>query len=57
VPIDWLRRLLALTARPPMVIVEDPEDLGYRLVADPLLQLMTRDEWRALETRALALEP
>ena len=58
-PLDWLQRLRG-RARGAMVIVEDPDDLGYRFVADPLLDLMSREEWLALEAaarRAGALEP
>lgn len=40
------------TRRPPRRIVEDPEGLGYRLVADPLLELMDAAGWYALERAA-----
>jgi hypothetical protein len=40
--------------RPPRRIVEDPEGLGYRLVADPLLELMDAAGWYALERAAVA---
>jgi|tagenome__1003787_1003787.scaffolds.fasta_scaffold18686480_1 hypothetical protein len=37
-----------------MVVVEDPDGLGYRLVRDVLLDVMPFEEWLALERRALA---
>jgi hypothetical protein len=36
------------------VILEDPDALGYRLVADALLDVMDAEDWLALERRALA---
>src|SRR4051794_30116162 len=39
---------------PRKVVVEDPDDLGYRLVADPLLDVMPAEDWLALERRVLA---
>jgi hypothetical protein len=36
------------------VVVEDPDALGYRLVADPLLDVLPAEVWLALERRALA---
>jgi hypothetical protein len=43
---------LARGARP--LTVEDPDGLGYRLVADPLLDVMDADGWYALEHAAFA---
>jgi hypothetical protein len=37
---------------PSPTVVEDPDHLGYRLVIDPLLDLMSVDEWQALERAA-----
>ncbi|HEU4973764.1 MAG TPA: hypothetical protein VFT50_01645 [Baekduia sp.] len=34
-------------------VIEDPETLGYRLVDDPLLAVMSAAEWRELERAAL----
>jgi hypothetical protein len=33
-------------------IVEDPEGLGYRLVTDPLLEIMDAERWYSLEHAA-----
>jgi hypothetical protein len=33
-------------------VVEDPEALGYRLVADPLLEIMDAERWYSLERAA-----
>jgi hypothetical protein len=38
----------------PKVVVEDPEGLGYRLAEEPLLAVLSADEWHALEQAALA---
>ena len=35
------------------VVVEDPDALGYRLVADLLLDVMPAEGWLALERRVL----
>src|SRR3954453_10735172 len=37
--------------QPRMVVVEEPDALGYRLVADVLLDVMAAEEWLALERR------
>ncbi|MCW2995521.1 MAG: hypothetical protein JWQ18_3016 [Conexibacter sp.] len=42
-----------LAASPGRSIVEHPDGLGYRLVADPLLEVMDAGEWYALEHAAL----
>jgi hypothetical protein len=34
------------------LVVEDPEQLGYRLVSDPLLDVLPAEEWFALERAA-----
>jgi hypothetical protein len=39
---------------PRQVVVEDPDDLGYRLVADLLLDVLPAEDWLALERRVLA---
>jgi hypothetical protein len=39
--------------QPRMVVVEEPDALGYRLVADVLLDVMAAEDWLALERRAL----
>jgi hypothetical protein len=45
---------MKLLFRPPrMVVVEEPDALGYRLVADVLLDVMAAEDWLALERRAL----
>ena len=38
-------------------VVEDPDTLGYRLVTDDLLGVMTAAEWLAIEIDALATAP
>jgi hypothetical protein len=38
---------------PRKVVVEDPDDLGYWLVADLLLEVMPAEDWLALERRVL----
>jgi hypothetical protein len=38
-------------------VVEDPETLGYRLVANPLLRVMDAEGWYALERSATSLSP
>jgi hypothetical protein len=43
-----------LSRQPRKAIVEDPDDLGYRLVADLLLDVMPAEDWLALERRVLA---
>lgn len=40
-----------------MVVIEDPEALGYRLGEEPLLAVLSAEEWRALEQAALATAP
>lgn len=35
-------------------VYENPEELGYVLRIDPLLDVMPAEEWRALERDALA---
>ena len=37
----------------PKRVIEDPDGLGYRLAEEPLLQVLSADEWRALEAAAL----
>jgi hypothetical protein len=37
----------------PRQVVEHPDDLGYRLVADALLEVMDAGDWYALEHAAL----
>jgi|1186.fasta_scaffold176384_2 hypothetical protein len=44
-----------MAAAPRPVIVEDPYELGYRLVADPLLDILDAEAWFELEH--LAAEP
>jgi len=40
-------------SRPPRgVLIEDPDDLGYRVVTDELLALMDAAEWFRLEHEA-----
>jgi hypothetical protein len=39
---------------PCKAVIEDSDTLGYRLVADPLLDLMDVEDWQALERAALA---
>lgn len=48
-----LRDYLASHAAP-RYVWEDPEQLGYELRRDPLLDVLAEDEWRAMERRALA---
>jgi hypothetical protein len=38
---------------PRKAVVEDPDELGYRLVADLLLDVMPAEDWLALERSAL----
>lgn len=41
-------------ARPPRkVVVEDPDELGYRLVGDLLFDVMPAEDWLVLERHAL----
>jgi hypothetical protein len=40
--------------RPPRVLIEDPDELGYRFVSDDLLAVMDASEWFRMERRALA---
>jgi hypothetical protein len=42
---------------PRPTVVEDPDELGYRLVCDPLLDVMDAGEWYALEHAALDRVP
>ncbi|MBI5104974.1 MAG: hypothetical protein HZB46_08325 [Solirubrobacterales bacterium] len=46
-----LDRLVGPSAAP-RVIHERPDELGYELRADPLLDLLPEEEWRAMERRA-----
>jgi hypothetical protein len=50
-----LAALLSLLgpARAPRVVREVPDQLGYTLAAEPLLAVMSRAEWEALEQSAL----
>ena len=45
-----------IESSPRPVIVEDPYELGYRLVAHPLLDVMDAERWYELE-HAAALGP
>jgi len=36
------------------VLVEDPDELGYRVVSDELLNVMDAAEWFRLESEAVA---
>ena len=38
-------------------VVEDPEAPGYRVVADPLLEVMDAEGWYALERGATSPSP
>jgi hypothetical protein len=40
------------SAAPRRRVIEDPDELGYRVVADRLLDVMDADEWFALERAA-----
>jgi hypothetical protein len=45
-----------MSGGPSRRVVEDPEGLGYRVVADPLLEVMEAEGWYALE-RAATRQP
>jgi hypothetical protein len=46
-----------MSSGPRRRVVEDPETLGYRLVANPLLKVMDAEGWYALERSAINLSP
>jgi hypothetical protein len=46
-----------MSSGPRRRVVEDPETLGYRLVANPLLRVMDAEGWYALEHNARRTTP
>jgi hypothetical protein len=46
-----------MSSGPRRRVVEDPETLGYRLVANTLLGVMDAEGWYALEHRATGSAP
>jgi hypothetical protein len=51
--VPTVRGMASQPRQPRNVVVEDPDDLGYRLVADLLLDVMAAEDWLALERLVL----